>query len=184
MSDVEKVADDLTSRMPEVQEHVVDAASTEGPKDKDGQVFDTAIHEVDHEGKPRFRKDGSFAKQRGTKKGYKRSHVVDTSQIPDNPGRAIAESIFVIGQLIGGEDFTPILNEERGVDERKTMTSAWEGYCEQKDIKDFPPGIALTMAMLGYIVPRFYMEKTKSRFSQGKEWLAGKYGEWKGKRAA
>lgn len=188
MSEVDKIGDDLTSRMPDVQSHVVDAESKppskEGPTDKDGRGFDPSLHEVDHDGKPRLKKDGTLSMARGTKKGYKRSKVVDTSQIPDNPGKAIAESIFAIGQLVGGEDFIPIEDAERGINERKTMTSAWEGYCEQKEITDFPPGIALAMAMLGYVVPRFYMDKTKSRFAKGKEWLAGKIGEWKAKRAA
>lgn len=188
MNEIEKIGDDLTGRMPDVQSHVIDTESKPQEKspatDKHGRTFDASLHETDASGAAVLNADGAFRARRGPKVGRKQSRAVDASQIPDNPGRAIAESIFAIGVLIGGEDFVPIEDAARGVNERATMTAAWEGYCQQKDIKDFPPGIALAMAMMGYVVPRFYMEKTKSRFSRAKDWLGAKYLNWKEKRAA
>lgn len=191
MSEIENIGDDLTSRMPDVQEHVAtdtlqseSISSPAGPTDRQGRPFDTALHETTPDGKAVLNKDGTIRTRRGTKRGYKRSRVVDVSQVPDNPGRAIAESVFALGQLIGGEDFVPVDNPEKGINERATMTSAWEGYCDQKGISDFPPGIALTMAMLGYVIPRFYMDKTKSRFARVKTWAMGKWVAWRERRAA
>ncbi len=72
-SDVEQIATQLASSMPDVQEHAVAQAAREqqiaesAQTDKNGAQFDPAIHVAGEDGKPVITVRGTFALKRGRK---------------------------------------------------------------------------------------------------------------------
>ncbi len=190
MASNEQVLGGIVEEMPTPQPHAIEQAQEEtkttaskAQVDDFGRAFDPAIHATDSDGNPRINKDGTFRKKRGSQKSSQVNLPGTTpGDVSTKIGKSIAESIFQIGQLIGGEEWAPIRNEEYGVDERRQMHEAWTAYAEEKEIEDFPPGVAVTIAMLGYIVPRFAMPKTKTRAEKFKDWCTLKYVQWKGRK--
>jgi len=108
---------------------------------------------------------------------------------PRMTGYMIAEQIFSVGQLIGGQEWAPfeMLNpdaaKQYGIAERHNMRETWAVYCEQKGIRDIPPGIAVTMVMMQYAGLRMAMPQTQSRLQRVKSWLYSKYASYKAKRS-
>ncbi|KKN30037.1 hypothetical protein LCGC14_0838100 [marine sediment metagenome] len=210
MGKVDNIADALTKEMPEPQVNVVameqeNAANTAdaqektaGLVDREGQPYDPARHETGGDGGPILNKDGTIRMKRGM--GTPRSRLAEPrpqvsraadgtplsapATTPTDTGRQIAESIFALGQLIGGDEWAPIINEKYGIDERAQMQSAWVVYCEAKGMSDLPPGIVVAITMIGYAVPRFAMPKTKSRWQRAKQWTVNLYFKWSNRGAA
>ncbi len=188
---LESIGEELASNMPEPQEHAIkeeqEKASNEAASivDRAGNPFNSEVHETDAQGAPRLNKDGTVKKKRGNKGGKKSSLVAEAPGIPSatKTGQAIADGIFSLGILIFGSDGQPIKNDEYGLDERSNMYGAWGRYCEAKDIKDFPPGVAVAMATIGYFLPRLFSEKAKPRFAKAKAWLSEKYLAFKNRNA-
>lgn len=181
MASVDSIGEELTKEMPEPQEHAIEQEQEKASKeqantvDRTGNAFNPDIHETDAQGLPRLNKDGTVKKKRGNKGG--KSTLVTKAAIPTaaKTGQAIADGIFSVGILVFGEDGKPITNAEYGLDERANMYGAWSRYCEAKDIDDFPPGVAVTIATMGYIVPRLFSEKAKPRLAKVKAWLTAKW---------
>lgn len=199
MSDeVTKVVNSLVDKMPEPQEHAIEAEEKkqEVPRDyfdRDGRPFDPAIHEKQIDGSPILNRDGTLRIKRG--RGSPRSVVGETRRAAGGPfatpastpieaGKQISEAIFAFGQVLGGDEFAPVYNKELGINERAQMYDAWSRYCESKGINDIPPGIAIIIATGGYIIPRFAMPKTKTRLTRVKDWCSGKLATWRNHRAA
>ncbi len=200
--------DKVTEEMPEPQDHVIEkeAADAEAEavsaapgsavpgayshaRDVHGRSFDPKIHETNAEGAPVFRKNGMLRLKRGHGSEVHRertgqSEVRTAAEVraepsPAKAGGAIAESIFALGQALGGEEWTPAVNHQYGIDERAQMHDAWSRYCESKGLDDVPPGLAVLIACFAYAGPRFAMPKTKSRLQKAKEWAVGKWVGWK-----
>ena len=171
---------------PDVSEHAIAAEQAEEQaavvKDKGGDTFNPEEHAVNTDGSPKFTVGGTFAKKRGRKAGKaQNSTVAKPTQAMQNPnqkyqmtGAAIAESIFMVGRVIGGDEWQPIVDEKTGVDERKNMTDAWSQYAQAKDIGDVPPGVLVAIVMVGYIGPRLAGPKTKTRLQLAWTWLKAK----------
>lgn len=195
--DVATAIADVTGDMPAPNEAAIQAEKLKGAEaetDKSGAVFDPAIHETGADGKGIINSKGMWKRPRGRKvgqpaasrlaeprKGTGATAPADGSTSPEAAiaGAQIAEAIFALGVVIGGEEFQPIYNPENGINERAAMSSAFARLCEEKGIRDIPPGIAVTIAVVGYIAPRFFMPKTKTRMESFKGWLAEKYLAWK-----
>lgn len=74
----------------------------------------------------------------------------------------------------------PRTNPEIGMREDEYLSRAFGDYFEATGRTDFPPGMALAMALGSYWLPRATMPKTKSRFKM----LGGKvYAWWHGRKA-
>lgn len=176
MSSVSDIADELAADMPPPQEDAI-AAETDKLKleqrDKRGRIFDPAIHST-RDGEPILNADGTIRLKRGRGAGSVLAKPATT-----DPGIAIAEAIFTFGQMFGGEEWVPRQDAKYGIDERAQAHDAWQRYCEAKEITDIPPGIAITLCTLGYVVPRLFMPITKTRFQKARLWVVGKYVGWK-----
>jgi hypothetical protein len=91
-----------------------------------------------------------------------------------------ASTLFIhTGCAIFGDEWLPDTAEN---DEKAVLDSAFFEYFKEKDIKDFPVGVALTMAIVGYSAPRFLKPKPQTRTAQFKNKIMAKYFEWRGKK--
>ena len=182
------IAETLLSEMPEPQEHVIEAerATDNAPQsepiqaDNRGDTFDPAIHVTDADGNPVLTKAGNYRKRPGRKAGS-----VPTSSIyseppptqaepalPDPAARAAADTLFTLGVTLGGEEWLPIQSPETGLDERAEMIGAFDAYFKAAGIVDIPPGLALSIAVGGYALPRFTQPKTRTRMQRAKDRVA------------
>ena len=170
-------------------------------RDASGAAFDPEIHVTDANGEPSLTKLGKL-KRRPGRKGSPASSA-NTSRLgtlssaqktgqagepgtatpgavsPRVAGRFAADALILLGVQIGGEEWLPAVNEEIGLDEKATLEMAFGDYFEAKNIADFPPGVALTIAVLGYAAPRFAKPKTQKRVGRLKGWVARKLAERK-----
>lgn len=192
-SSIDDLADGLINNMSEVQEHVVNnhnetqneiAAENGSARDKRGAMFDVEIHATEDDGSPRYTAAGYFAKKRGRGSSKAKSTLAGDAPINEGAkiakakqqaaGQAAANAIIMLGIVLGGEEWQPIYNEQHGIDEKSNMQSAFGDYFEQKGLDDIPAGIALSIAVFGYILPRFTMPKTQARsrnvFKNVKAW--------------
>lgn len=81
-------------------------------------------------------------------------------------GAAATAALIALGCTAFGEEWTP----RRG--EAETLQGAFAAYFKAKGVADIPPGLALTIAVLGYAGPRFTQPKTLTRLQQFKLWFA------------
>lgn len=197
-ADAENAAGEILNQMPEVQEHAIAAAEKEraasepppsdvanAETDDFGTKFDSALHTGTK------LKNGRWRERRKKENGEPKSVVAKPgSATPANPnavdetsaraaGAAAAGSIFMLGMMLGGEEWAPITEP---INERANMERAFGDYFVAKGVTDFPPGMALTVALIGYAAPRFTMPKTRKRASSVREWVSIRVAKWKVKR--
>ena len=162
-------------------------------RDRAGRAFDTAIHKTDASGNPMQNADGTLRVKPGSgspkaqmrrAEGQPSSTSTLVTERPYTPsptetGRAIADSIFMLGITIGGDEWLPMRDEKLGIDEQAQAYYAWGRYCEARQIKDIPPGIAVVMCCASYVALRLNKPKTQARLQVAKEWLATKWAKWR-----
>lgn len=183
-ADLSAIANGLASSMPEPQEHAINKAAEEvanaaqNPVDKSGTRFDPAIHETGPDGKPVTGVRGNFRAKRGRKGGGAASVMASTgASSPVDAkkaeaarqsllaGGAAAQMLITAGMLLGGEEWKPVKDEKAGIDEQAILAGAFGEYFKTKEVKDVPPGVALTFALMLYIAPRFAMPQTQAKVS-------------------
>ncbi len=197
-----EIATDLTSSMPDVQQHAIDAANQKSAEeqaqnqaasdsvsditDAQGRSFDSSIHRTDEHGTPQLTKGGKLSVRRG--KGASTSRVgsvkstLSTEEIElqklkvqaQVTGKVAANLLLTIGVTAGGEEWKPVTDQVHGIDERVMLESAFADYFETTGQTDLPPSFALLIAVGGYALPRFTMPKTQSRLSKFKAWIKRK----------
>lgn len=187
---ISELAAEHLETMPGINENAIEpdheTAESETIMDSIGTVFDPDNHASNADGTPKTTKTGRFAKKRGRKPGVtnttpKVSTLGETSKPRENPnnsmalGRATAETIFALGQMVGGDEWRPIYDEKHGIDERGQMVSAWAAYYDATGKTDLPPWLGVSVAMISYAGPRFRMPKTQTRFQRAWYWFKGKY---------
>lgn len=196
MPSIENVTDELIKGQPAPQEHAIAAEgpsdqSTEdgdrsGPMDREGRAFDPTIHATGKDGSPVLNKDGSIRVKagRGSPRARSQLNVADEKpnavNVSTRTGEQIADSIFILGQLIGGEEWAPVKNVEYGIDERATMREAWQKYADEKQWPEPPALLLVIMVSASYAIPRFYQPKTKARLKIAKQWIVNKWRAWRG----
>lgn len=188
------IADDITNNAPDVQQHAVDAekqkAEAEAQRDKAGTLFDPLIHTSKPDGSPSVTKAGYFRRKAQKQQTAPSPSIVgkpgpgsqgkqetgQPGQQGDPRGAAIAtvEMIEKLGMMLASDEFAYIKNDQYGLDERASGYDVFEQYYRAKGIGDFPPGIAVAVWVISYIMPRFTMPKTKSRFGDIKLWIKAK----------
>lgn len=138
--------------------------------------FDPDIHAVGSDGNPILTKSGAFRKRRGSKsKDGSKSEVnislASVKNAREVSAQASASLLFTLGVVIGGDEWSPIVDKSRKINEPETIKQAFSDYFKATGDVDLPPGLALGVAVIGYALPRLKMPETKSRFSKLKDWV-------------
>lgn len=166
------------------------AHENDGQRDDSGVLFDANIH-TDTK-----LKNGKWRLKRKPKNG---SRIAGNKQPTTDPaveaaaktalmqqqaraaGVAAAGLTFMTCTALGGAEWKP---REEPINERNVMEEAYGNYFVAKNITDFPPGVALSIALCMYAAPRFTMPETRSRMSRFKTWTVAKVANWKLRREA
>jgi hypothetical protein len=177
---------DIVSTSTETK--ITQSPATGGITDKSGAVFDPTKHAVKSDGSPAFAKSGYFRAKRGTgprvripNSGVASGLTTDEQQRAAAAASAAAEEqkrrkamiaangiteiIFKSGYMLGGDEWLPIKHEEKQIDERRDMQTAWAELCYAKDMSDIPPGLLVAFVCSAYALPRFTAPETKKRLS-------------------
>lgn len=158
-----------------------------GKRDKNGILFDAGRH------------TGSMLKNGSWRERKKRTSTVSAGPAPVDPSIAAAQQSELLKQqsraagiaaahltfmscvAVGGREWQP---RDIPLDERATLEQAYGDYFMAKNITDFPPGVALAIALTMYAAPRFVMPETRTRLSKVKTWFAARIANAKLKREA
>lgn len=193
------VFDELLAAMPEPQEHAINMhiEAENAIAEKTSEIksthpeFDPAVHKTDDNGNPVLTASGQLAKKRGRKNGttaQSKSVVGAPQSAPEIPpaninaratGKVAANLLMTLGVVIGGEEWQPVCNKALGVDEKTMLEGAFADYFEATGRTDLPPALTLTVAIGGYMLPRFTMPKTQSRLGKLKDWVIKKWADRK-----
>jgi hypothetical protein len=194
LADLESIADDLSAGMPEVQEHAIEQekaveneklAQYSHLKDSDGNSFNPDVHKTNKAGEPTLSTKGKLIKKPGRKPGSSSPGSASSSVVGGGvkattgeqkaaearmqaraSGTMAANLILQIGIVTGGEEWQPRINESIGLDEKSMLENAFADYFEATGKTDIPPGMALTVAVGAYALPRFTMPQTQSRLAK------------------
>lgn len=159
--------------------------AAEGIRDKSGELFNPELHAVNKEGAPSIAKSGLFRRKRGlgARVNIPTAVAVDPAEAQRRAaelaaqteeakqrkaiiaGTAIAEILFKSGYMLGGDEWNPIKNDARQIDERRDMVTAWTGYCYARGVEDIPPGLLVAFVVSAYALPRFAGTETQKRLS-------------------
>ena len=150
-------------------------------RDRSGELFNPELHAVNKEGKPSFAKSGLFRRKRGV------GARVTVPTVAADPaaaaaaaaaaeeakqrkamiaGTAVAEIIFKSGYMLGGEEWLPIKNDEKQIDERRDMVTCWQNYCYARGMEDVPPGLLVAFVVSAYALPRLAGTETQKRIGR------------------
>ncbi len=187
---LENEVDTIIEETPEVSENAVSESLKEEQEreqkfrqytDRQGMPFDPEIHSMNADGEPILTPTGKLKRKPGRKGGSQvgapgksRSAVYHAPDYKTSAKHTV-EALLTVSIMLGGEEWKPIYNKERGIDEQGNLEHSFERYFEAKGIADIPPGVALSIALLGYAAPRFYQPKTKSKFQRAWNWIKSKY---------
>lgn len=186
---------DLLGQMSDVSEHAIaqhENATAEAAanveKDDFGTPFDPAIHTGTKlkSGKWREKKNpggrpGSIIGKSSRQKTAETTATASTG-IDETAARAagiaVAHTIVNVCSVAISKEW----NFKKEPDEQAMLEKAWGDYFVAKNITEFPPGVALVMAMGAYAAPRFTMPETQQKAGKVKTWLALRVTKWKVKK--
>lgn len=176
---------------------LMDAAPTPSEmRDKFGTAFDSSIHAVDADGKPRSKKDGAFAKKRGrpagTASGNPTPPSVGLELPPRQEQRAMAEQIVDASTVLLAIAFGPqwlLMDPDQmkslssePLQQREAIIGAVANYLKARpELATLPPEAVLLFALAGYVMPRAIHTETRTRAQKAFDWIRRKIG---GKRFA
>ena len=199
-ADVDSITEQLGSASPTPNDAAILAAAQKEDdakaqyaeyRDSRGNRFDPEIHVTDSDGSPILTKLKKLRMRPGRKSGGTNakkqtgSIALGTTQTQSGltasqkmqaraTGEAAAGALITLGVVLGGDEWNPQIDETHGLDERQNLSHAFGDYFEQKEMTDIPPGVALTIAISAYAIPRFTMPKTQTRMQRLKVWVAQK----------
>lgn len=195
---LESVHDDIQEASPLPNEPAIAAHGEEtatklkaasGALDKQGVKFDPAIHAVNADGEPSKTPLGKFRRKRGTSKVESTSKALVTEQKKAQAraaGNVCADALIGSCIMFLGPEWQPIGGKEikaADYDERQVLRAAFADYFEAKNFTDFPPGLAFSLILSAYMVPRFTAGKeTKTRLKKAKNWFSEKWTAMQDKR--
>lgn len=90
-------------------------------------------------------------------------------------GQVAANAWFNVGTLFLGEEWAP----DTGSGEPEAIAGAFRDYFRASNTKDFPPGLALCLALGLYTVGRANRPTVKTKFQKAGLWLKEKLGKIK-----
>ena len=200
---LDQIANSLADDMPDVQQHVIDHEQEKQDRvknqwadleDVDGNPFDPNIHKTNKSGEPTLSPKGKLIKKPGRKPGQNKKSVIGGINTPEQPkvspeeqvrltarasGTMAANLLITFGVVVGGDEWQPKKIESTGTDEKSMLEMAFADYFEATGKTDIPPGLALTAAIGGYMLPRFAMPKTKTRLQKFRDWIVKKWADRK-----
>lgn len=142
---------------------------------KSSGEFDPSIHATNDDGTPRLTKTGKLRLRPGAKSRLNAGLNLPGEKPPpteyDVAGHAAAMIFVTTGTILLGADFQP---ENEG--EHEQVANAFACWCEANNINDVPPGIALAIALSGYIGKRLYKPTVSERLGFAVSWTATKFG--------
>lgn len=170
--------------------------------DRDGTVFDQTVHKTGPDGRPTISKTGRFMRKPGAGRGVidqsssgmnKPQSIIGGVQNGNggNSGATVSDSeaallqaraagkmaanlLLTLGVVAGGEEWQPLKRKESGLDEKEMLETAFADYFAATGKTDIPPGMALTVAVGAYALPRFTMPKTRTRMQKLGDWIKTK----------
>jgi hypothetical protein len=193
---IDSIVGETTDNMPTPNEGAINEHKEEKEKqeqinnelfDSKGIGFDPSIHKVDSTGSPVLTLTGKLTRKPGRKQASKLnipSQAQTPAQSPENleakqSAVITVDCLLTFSQMFGGKDFAPRVDEKTGMDERVIMSGAFEKYYQAKGIGDIPPGVLLTVTLVGYFGPRFFLPETKSKLQKIKEFISYKFSKKK-----
>ncbi len=84
-------------------------------------------------------------------------------------GDLCANLFFNVGSMVLGEDWAP---EDQG--EALAVSAGFRDYCKAQQVKDIPPGFALTLILVGYTAKRVAKPTVKTRLQLFGAWVKDK----------
>lgn len=207
---VEAIAATLISEAPEPQPNAISQANDERAQkaadqlDDEGTAFDSAIHTGTKTAGGAWRKKsgrkpsvpGGSANGGAGNTGASRPKLnlpggsgasagaPNTKVVNARAGGTTAANLLIMLSVgIGGAEWLPRQPPIIPYDEKAALEGAFADYFEAKGWEDLPPGWALVAGIGMYALPRFTMPRTQERAKGFKNWIAGKYINWKAKRA-
>jgi len=174
--------------------HVEREVERTGNVDSQGTVFDPELHATNKEGEPSLTSTGKFRKKKGASKVSVTNKQLELQKADADAkaaaraaGQLAADMFIGSATMMLGSEWAPIggsgQQEPIQFDEHSNMRRAFADYFEARGINDFPPGIALSIAITSYAMPRLVAgEETKGKLSRAKDWLASKWLAMRSKR--
>lgn len=172
---------------PMIEAHVVEeTAKLEAAldrKDSKGTLFDPAIHAVNRDGDPSVTSLGKFRRKKGLSVLTESVALTDVKEraAARAAGQLAADLMIHSAIMLGGPEWNPRGTKDAELtaiefNEHENLRRAFADYFEAKGISDFPPGVGLSIAVSGYMVPRFAGGKeTRSRVAKVRDWFKGKF---------
>lgn len=152
--------------------------------------FDPNVHAVGADGQPRMKSDGSgYQKKRGRKGGGAGATGTTGPKAPPMSAQAAREADVMtneaaarmllnvgIGAAVGliGPEWAPE-NKAEG----EALVASTRQYFDAKGQVELSPEVGLAFALIGYGVPRFRHENTRSKFAAFGEFLKGLFSRGK-----
>lgn len=179
IGDIPEVQQHAIDAFEQTQETKEDANSGSAKPDNAGVLFNPSLHASGDDGNGIITARGTWRKKRGTgsrvassvaskttkevspASGANASPAPLTSEqiaAARQAGIAAAESMFMCGRMLGGEEWNPMVEthvlsdgKKTVLDERTYHHEVWGNYFVAKGVTDFPPGLALFMALSMYV---------------------------------
>lgn len=139
--------------------------------------FDEAMHAIGKDGKPRYNKDGSYARKRGRKGGAISSGGVDSPSASvvstDDAAIQSANLLFNLSVFMGGDEWAP------SKDEAICVKTGFKNYYDARGIVNIPPELGLVIALGMYALPRLNKPSTREKISSFWVWVKDKFAKKK-----
>ncbi len=173
---------DATEENSEIPKHLLFDENGEPRVDTHGNTFDSNTHSVDEKGHPKLSPTGKLRKARAKKaSSLSKSNAMQNAQniaVSEDAkykaiGAAASNALISLGIVLGGEDFIPI--QDKNVDERNNLDSAFTEFAKTKQIEDVPPTLGLVIVLGSYILPRMTKPKQISRMKLLGLWIKAKF---------
>ena len=186
--------------MPEISQEAVTAAQNKenilpvepetlsGKLDKIGRSFDSALHLVDSDGRPKITQDGFLMQKRGGaaraklnipagQKSENKTALADLSAQRDAGNRrataVVTTGLFIqAGVTFFGDEWKPEKTAQE--DEFTNLVDVLDNYYKEVGFKQMPPWAVVFMAFGGYAVKRLNKPVTQTKLQKIGGWFKNK----------
>ena len=138
--------------------------------------FDEELHALGKDGKPRYNKDGSYARKRGRKAGTSTPPTDKTvASVVSTEDAAVqsANLLFNLSVFVGGDEWSPTK------DEAVCVKTGFKNYYDARGIVNIPPEMGLVIALGMYALPRLNKPTTREKISSFWVWVKDKFAKKK-----
>lgn len=174
----------LTQELPEVQVQVDEHIEEDNIKVASGEEFNSDIHLSDAEGNPVLTKTGKFRKKNKSQRLKDEEIKKQQQQTESTKAAARAATMLTIqgGIMLGGDAGYPVKDIKNNIDEEHHLYYSFDKYFQEKGISDFPPGVALVLAVGQYYGRVLMSEKGSTKAKLSFYWFKDKWAKFRNKR--